>query len=69
MNYLGFLCLGLGILTLVIGMICGLLSIASHEKSIKFKTKRLAVKILPLAFFLIMLGLALSYTILFPTES
>lgn len=68
MNYLGFLCLGLGILTLVIGLICALLSFASHEIAIKIKAKRLAVRFLPCAFLLLMVGLRLSATILFPTQ-
>ena len=68
MNYLGFLCLGLGILTLVAGMICGLLAFASHEAAIKLNAKRWAMRILPMAFVLLMVGLALSFRILFPSS-
>lgn len=68
MNYVGFLCLGLGILSLVMTMICGLLAFASHEKRVKTTATRAAVMLSPVAFLLLTVGLKLSFTILFPTE-
>ena len=53
MNYLGFLCLGLGILTLVAGMLCFLLSKVSKEPPVRYKTQRIAMVLLPLAIVLL----------------
>ncbi|MFW2178438.1 MULTISPECIES: hypothetical protein [unclassified Moraxella] len=68
MNYVGFLCLGLGILSLVGGMICLLLALVSHEKAIQIKAKRFACLFLPLAFLLLMVGGGMTFSILFPNE-
>lgn len=67
MNYLGFLCLGLGLLSLIGGMICGLVAMASHEPTIKAKAKRIATLFLPLALLLLTTGFQLTSAILFPT--
>lgn len=68
MNYVGFLCLGVGILSLVIGMICALVSMVSHEAIIKTKAKRVAIPVLLLAFVLLTIGLNMTFSILFPTN-
>lgn len=66
MNYFGFLCLGLGILTLVAGMICTLLAIVSKETRIKIKAKCLAIAILPVARLLFTFGLNMAFKVLVP---
>lgn len=68
MNYIGFLCLGLGLLSLVAGMIGGLLGFASHEPAVKAKAKRFATLLLPMAMLLLTLGFGLTQPILFPSE-
>lgn len=68
MNYLGFLSFGVGILTLVTGMIIFAVSIFSHEKNIQQKTRQIAIIMLPVALLLIMTGFGLTYHILFPSE-
>ncbi|CAM3396328.1 hypothetical protein MOOS6835_04170 [Moraxella osloensis] len=65
MNYLGFLCLGLGILTLVAGMLC-FLSKVSKESPVKYKTQRIAMVLLPLAIVLISIGLKFSMSVVNP---
>ena len=66
MNYIGFLCLGLGILTLVAGMMSFLISKVSKEPPIRYKTQRIAMLLLPLAIVLISIGLKFSASIMNP---
>lgn len=66
MSYLGFLCLGLGMLTLVAGMLCFLLSKVSKELPIRYKTQRIAMVLLPLAIVLVSIGLKFSLGVLNP---
>lgn len=66
MNYLGFLCLGLGILTLAAGMLCFLLSKVSKESAVRYKTQRIAMVLLPLAIVLVSIGIKFSMSILNP---
>ena len=66
MNYLGFLCLGLGILTLVAGMLCFLLSKVSKEPPVRYKTQRITMVLLPLAIVLLSIGLKFSMSVVNP---
>lgn len=66
MSYLGFLCLGLGMLTLVAGMLCFLLSKVSKESAVRYKTQRIAMVLLPLAIVLVSIGLKFSIGVLNP---
>lgn len=60
MNYVGFLCLGLGIFTLVGGMLFSLVTWMSKEPIIKLKTKKFAIVLLPIAILLLTVGLKLT---------
>lgn len=66
MNYLGVLCLGLGIFTLVAGMLCFLLSKVSKESAVRYKTQGIAMVLLPLAIVLVSIGLKFSIGVLNP---
>nr|WP_315042632.1 hypothetical protein [uncultured Moraxella sp.] len=56
MLYLGFLAIGLGILSTVSGLICLAIASFSQEILIRNKTKKLAGKILPVAVVLLLIG-------------
>ena len=66
MNYFGFLCLGLGIWTLVAGMLCFLLSKVSKESPVRYKTQRIAMVLLQLAIVLISIGLKFRMSVVNP---
>ena len=66
MNYLGFLCLAVVILTLVAGMLCFLLSKVSKESPVRYKTQCIAMVLLPLAIVLLSIGLKFSMSMVNP---
>ncbi len=56
MNYAGFFCIGVGILTTAIGLLCLAISLFSKELPIRQKARRYAFSILPIALLLLGIG-------------
>lgn len=55
MNYLGFFCVGVGILTTAVGLLCLAISLFSKEVVVQKKARLFAIRVLPIA--LIFLGI------------
>ena len=66
MNYLGFFVFGLGILTLVAGMLCFYYLKSVRSRLSGHKTQRIAMVLLPLAIVLISIGLKFSMSVVNP---
>lgn len=69
MHYLGFLCLGLGILSIAISLLCAAIAIFSKERLVKQKAKRFMFIVLPIAVLLLIIGFSLIFRVLSPIDS
>lgn len=69
MNYLGFLCLGLGILSVAISLLCGAIATFSKEQIVKQKAKQFMFRVLPIAVLLLIIGFVLIFRVLSPIDS